>query len=100
MSTLGVTFGFDHRMAPGQFEEGYTLRAAFAGNTLTNDPAVWKALGDQLRAQPDLALGGISALAQQIPQRDAQTQQTPLAGYALSDVSGHKRSDRGPATHP
>jgi lysophospholipase len=60
LSTAGVTFGFDQKMAPGQFEEGYTLRADFAGNTLTNDPAVWDTLGNQLRAQPDLALGGVS----------------------------------------
>lgn len=60
LSTLSLAFGFDKKMAPGQMEEGYVLREDFAANTLTNDPDVWAMLGRQLKAQPDLGLGGPS----------------------------------------
>lgn len=60
LSTLSVALGFDEKIVPGQMEEGYVLREDFAANTLTNDPEVWAMLGRQLKAQPDLGLGGPS----------------------------------------
>ena len=60
LSTLSLALGFDKKMVPGQMEEGYVLREDFAANTLTNDPEVWAMLGRQLKAQPDLGLGGPS----------------------------------------
>jgi lysophospholipase len=50
----------DQKFAPGQVSEGYVLREAFAQNTLTNDPEMFKMLQTQLTAQPDLVLGGPS----------------------------------------
>ncbi|MEJ8559969.1 alpha/beta hydrolase [Yoonia sp. GPGPB17] len=60
LSTVSKPLGFDQSIAPGQFEEGYALRASFEENTLTNDPAMWAMFGDQLRRHPDLGLGGPS----------------------------------------
>ena len=60
LSSLGVALGFDHRIATGQSEEGYVLREDFAVNGLTNDPDIWAKLARDLRAHPDLSLGGPS----------------------------------------
>ncbi len=60
LSTLSIAFGFDQKISPGQPEESYALREDFAANSLTNDPDVWAAFGDQLKAYPDLGLGGPS----------------------------------------
>lgn len=60
LSAVSTPFGFDQSLAPGQFEEGYALRATFEENTLTNDPEMWALFGEQLKQQPDLGLGGPS----------------------------------------
>lgn len=60
LSAMSTPFGFDQSIVPGQFEEGYVLRAPFAENSLTNDSAVWDEMGAQLKAHPDLGLGGPS----------------------------------------
>ncbi|MDO6590262.1 alpha/beta hydrolase [Loktanella sp. D2R18] len=60
LSAVSRQLGFDETLAPGQFEQPYVLRAAFEGNALTNDRAMFETLGDQLRSHPDLALGGPS----------------------------------------
>ncbi len=49
---------FDHRIAPGQDLQTYTLRAGFEGNDLTNDRDMFAYMQAQLRAHPDLAIGG------------------------------------------
>ena len=60
LSSVGTGLGFDEKLVPGQFEEGYVLRTAFEENTLTNDKTVWRTLQEQLEAHPDLGLGGPS----------------------------------------
>ncbi len=60
LSAVSTPLGFDQSLAPGQFEESYVLRAGFEGNTLTNDPAMFKKLRTQLKKHPELALGGPS----------------------------------------
>lgn len=60
LSAISTPLGFDQRLSPGQTEEHYPLRETFEANVLTNDPAMWAFFGDQLRAQPDLGLGGPS----------------------------------------
>lgn len=60
LSAMSTPLGFDQAISPGQSEEGYVLRAPFEENTLTNDPTVWQELGAQLKAHPDLGLGGPS----------------------------------------
>lgn len=60
LSGLSRVIGMDQKFAPGQVPEGYVLREAFAQNTLTNDPEMFKMLQTQLTAQPDLVLGGPS----------------------------------------
>jgi len=60
LSTVSMPLGFDHALAPGQFEQPYVLRSDFDSNTLTNDPDMFETLRTQLRAHPDLALGGPS----------------------------------------
>ncbi|SFR35939.1 lysophospholipase [Yoonia tamlensis] len=60
LSAVSRQLGFDQVLAPGQVAQPYVLRAAFEGNTLTNDRAMYETLGDQLRSYPDLALGGPS----------------------------------------
>ena len=60
MSSIAMKLGKDGILAPGQSTESYVLREEFSKNTLTNDPEVWENLKVQLRAQPDLGLGGPS----------------------------------------
>lgn len=60
LSTVGTTLGFDQALVPGQFEQGYVLRAPFEENTLTNDKDVWRTFQVQLETHPDLGLGGPS----------------------------------------
>ena len=60
LSAMSTPLGFDQALAPGQFEEGYVLRAPFEENTLTNDSGIWKMLRVQLETHPDLGLGGPS----------------------------------------
>ena len=60
LSAVSTPLGFDTALSPGQFEEGYVLRAEFEDNTLTNDSQVWQTLRKQLEAYPDLGLGGPS----------------------------------------
>ncbi len=60
MSSVARPLGFGHVMAPGQSEKTYVLRTTFADNTLTNDPAMFAMMQDQMTAQPDLSLGGPS----------------------------------------
>ncbi|KJZ19830.1 alpha/beta hydrolase [Loktanella sp. S4079] len=60
LSAMSRQLGFDETLAPGQFEKPYVLRAAFEGNTLTNDRDMFETLGRQLRSYPDLGLGGPS----------------------------------------
>lgn len=60
MSTLGMTFGFANILTPGQSTESYVLREDFDKNTLTNDPDMWEVFKTQMRAHPELGLGGPS----------------------------------------
>ena len=58
LSTVATWVGLGAKMAPMQEEETYVLREEFSANTLTRDQIMWDRLGQQMRAQPDLALGG------------------------------------------
>ncbi|MFQ1700088.1 alpha/beta hydrolase [Loktanella agnita] len=60
LSAVSTSLGFDQSLAPGQFEQSYVLRAPFMGNTLTTDAEMYDVMRDQLKAHPDLALGGPS----------------------------------------
>jgi lysophospholipase len=58
LSTLSRPLGLGQRLTPGQSAISYLLRGAFAGNSLTSDAEMWSYMKAQLRAVPDLALGG------------------------------------------
>ncbi|WP_306166618.1 alpha/beta hydrolase [Yoonia sp.] len=60
LSTVSRPLGFDQTLVPGQFEESYVFRTGFAENTLTCDPDMFAIFQEQLRAHPDLGLGGPS----------------------------------------
>ncbi len=60
LSAMSTPLGFDHTLAPGQFEESYVTRIGFDENTLTGDAEMFAMLQDQLAKQPDLGLGGPS----------------------------------------
>jgi len=60
VSSLARRLRLSHRYAPGQAAEPYVLGAAFELNTLTSDRAMFDYMQAQLRAHPDLALGGPS----------------------------------------
>ena len=60
LSSVSRPLGMSHVIAPGQQEETYVLRADFAENTLTSDPAMFDHMRSQLRSHPELALGGPS----------------------------------------
>lgn len=60
LSTVSKPLGFSGVFAPGQQAETYVLRATAKDNTLTSDPSSFDMLQAQLKAHPDLALGGPS----------------------------------------
>ncbi|WP_297769900.1 alpha/beta hydrolase [uncultured Roseovarius sp.] len=52
--------GMDHFYAPGTVGEHYVLTEPFASNKLTNDSGMYDYMGNQLRAHPELGIGGPS----------------------------------------
>ena len=52
--------GQSHRLPPSATYENYVAASEFAGNTLTNDEAMWDYMKSQITKYPDLALGGPS----------------------------------------
>ncbi|MEO1363057.1 MAG: alpha/beta hydrolase [Pseudomonadota bacterium] len=52
--------GLGNVIAPGTSQTHYVLASPFEDNTLTRDPAMWAMMRDQLKAHPELALGGPS----------------------------------------
>ncbi len=55
---LAPAFGIGNKRVPTTTAEHYVQSAPFKGNTLTNDPAMYQLMIDQLHAQSDLVLGG------------------------------------------
>jgi lysophospholipase len=60
LSTISTPLRFGTAFAPGQNGDTYVLRVAFADNTLTNDPDMFAYMQTQLRAHPELTIGGPS----------------------------------------
>lgn len=60
LSTVSKPLGFSGVFAPGQQAETYVLRTTVEENTLTSDASSFEMLQAQLKAHPDLALGGPS----------------------------------------
>ncbi len=60
ISALAAPFGQAHRYAPGTGPSTYVLDAAFEGNVLTTDRAMWDYMRAQVTAEPALRLGGPS----------------------------------------
>ncbi|MEO0668718.1 MAG: alpha/beta hydrolase [Pseudomonadota bacterium] len=52
--------GLGNVIAPGTSQTHYVLASPFEDNTLTRDPTMWAMMRDQLKAHPELALGGPS----------------------------------------
>ncbi|WP_299687412.1 alpha/beta hydrolase [uncultured Tateyamaria sp.] len=52
--------GLGNVLAPGTSMTHYVLASPFEDNTLTRDREMWQMMQDQLRAHPELALGGPS----------------------------------------
>ncbi|MEP2718013.1 alpha/beta hydrolase [Pseudophaeobacter sp.] len=55
---LAPVLGLSAMRVPTTTKGHYVETAPFKGNTLTNDPAMYQLMIDQLKAQPDLVLGG------------------------------------------
>jgi lysophospholipase len=60
VTAMSGPFGFAHRYAPTTGPETYLLQVPFEGNVLTTDREMWAYMRDQVRAVPELALGGPS----------------------------------------
>ncbi len=58
VSALAGPFGQAHRYAPGTAGKSYVAEAAFEGNTLTTDRAMWDYMRAQVLAEPGFGLGG------------------------------------------
>lgn len=59
-STAARMLGLGCRFAPGEGPESYAATAPFEGNLLTSDRARYLESQRMLRAQPEIALGGVS----------------------------------------
>lgn len=60
LSTLAQKTGLGHLFTPGTSKGSYVLEEAFEDNKLTNYRPTYDFMIDQVRAQPDLGLGGPS----------------------------------------
>lgn len=60
LSWLNHTIGQGLKQSPGTGHDSYVLVSGFADNQLTKDREMWDFMVEQLKAQPDLALGGPS----------------------------------------
>jgi len=60
LTTASRPLGLGGRIVPGYDSSNYVLEAPFEGNLLTTDPDVFAWMKAQLRAHPELALGGPS----------------------------------------
>lgn len=60
VSALATPFGMAHRYAPGTGGKTYVAEAAFQGNVLTTDRAMWEYMQAQALAHPEMSLGGPS----------------------------------------
>ena len=60
VAALSRPLGFSHRYAPTTSEETYLLQVPFEGNVLTTDREMWRYMRQQVKDEPDLALGGPS----------------------------------------
>lgn len=60
VSRLAQPLGQAHRYAPGTGAKSYVAEAAFEGNVLTTDRAMWDYMRAQVLAHPELGLGGPS----------------------------------------
>lgn len=52
--------GLSSLLSPQTSPNSYVLEGAFEDNTLTRDRSMWDKMGDQMRAHPELGLGGPS----------------------------------------
>ncbi|HQY43661.1 MAG TPA: alpha/beta hydrolase [Paracoccaceae bacterium] len=60
VSTLSRPLGQSHLYAPGTTSQTYVLEAPFTDNVLTRDAGMYEFMRRQVRAHPDLSLGGPS----------------------------------------
>ena len=60
LTTVSRPLGLGGRIVPGSDSSNYVLEADFADNMLTTDPEVFAWMKAQLRAHPELVLGGPS----------------------------------------
>ncbi len=60
VSRLAHLTGIGHALTPGTQNRSFLLNDPFENNTLTRDPDMWKLMGTQIRAIPDVELGGPS----------------------------------------
>ncbi len=60
LSTLSRPLQFSRAFAPGQDAVTYVMRTTFEENTLTSDRDMFDHMQSQLKAHPDLAIGGPS----------------------------------------
>ncbi|MEK0162691.1 alpha/beta hydrolase [Phaeobacter sp. JH20_36] len=58
LSSMGDRFGIGAMRTPTTTLAPYVQASPFEGNSLTNDPEMYRLMQDQLAAQPDLSLGG------------------------------------------
>ncbi len=75
-------FGLGHGLPPGTVKEPYVLTAPFDDNMLTTDAQMYDMMRDQLRAHPELSLGGPSY----IWLREALAETEHLAGRAAPSL--------------
>ncbi|MEM1431360.1 MAG: alpha/beta hydrolase [Pseudomonadota bacterium] len=60
LTTVSRPLGFGGKIVPGSDASNYVLEAEFEDNVLTTDPEVFAWMKAQLKAHPELALGGPS----------------------------------------
>ena len=82
LSTVMPRIGQGHGMPPGSLKDAYPLIEPFEDNMLTTDPEMYEMMRQQLRAHPELSLGGPSY----VWLREALAETKHLAGRPAPNV--------------
>ncbi len=93
IDTLGKPLGIDTTIVPGATNEFYVLSAPFNGNVLTGNPEQYARMGDQLRAHPELGLGGATIhWAREAAQEMEKMRTVPLPDIPMQVFMGSKET--------
>lgn len=101
LGSLAPLLGFSNKRVPTTTQGHYVETAPFKGNTLTNDPAMYQLMIDQLSAESDLVLGGptINWLNEGLKECESLSQQPSPALPCITFLGAQEQIVNSDAVH-